>query len=849
MQKKPTYQELEKELEILKGDVYKQILLDFSGKLLVELNTNGIVTLVNSKTCEVLGYEEKEILGKNWFENFIPERLKLELLSIFKKLLSGKIKKVDKYENLILTKKGEERIIIWHNQLLKDNNGNVIGHLCLGEDITEYKKTGQQLKKQNEELRLISNELSEKNRLLFDSQKRFKNLFEQSPVSLWEEDFYEVIQLLKKKKKEIGNLKKYFDEHPDFVDECISKIKILNVNKVTLELLGVKTKEELISQIRKTNSKKAFEALKLELLSFVSNKKEFKGETEFHSTNGDVITVIVKSVLINEKGAAIASVIDITPLKKAEQELTKAKDKALKSEKKFRELYEKSSDSILIIENGTFVDCNKATVDLLGYKTKEEFLNTHPSKLSPEIQPDGRSSHIKAEEMIVAAFKNGTHRFEWIHTKSNGNDFPVEVLLTSIVNEPDNRVLHCVWRNITQRKKVELELITAKEKAEESDRLKTEFINNMSHEIRTPMDGILGFSQFLEDPNLTIEKRKHFVKIIQNSGNQLLHIIDDIIEISRLGTKQVKIHETEVCLNDVLLELFSIFDIKAKKKKIPLYFKKGLSNEQSIVFLDKSKIFKILSNLIENALKFTNKGFIEIGYNLKTDGETTELEIYIKDTGIGIKPEKHELIFERFSQAEKELSKNVGGLGLGLSIAKENTELIGGKIRVESEMMKGATFFITIPYKPINTISKNKDSKEKIISEQKKYIILIAEDEEVNYLFFEILLMDEIKLPCTLIHAKDGVEAVEVCKNNPYINFVLMDLKMPKMNGLDATKLIREFRPNLPIIAQTAYSTIEDKKIAISAGCNDFISKPITKEMLENLLKKYSLVVDSESDN
>lgn len=201
------------------------------------------------------------------------------------------------------------------------------------------------------------------------------------------------------------------------------------------------------------------------------------------------------------------------------------------------------------------------------------------------------------------------------------------------------------------------ELKIAKEKAEESNRLKTEFINNMSHEIRTPMNGILGFSNLLNKENLSDVKRKHYIKIIQNSGNQLMRIIDDILEISRLGTKQVRVDEKSICLNNLLLEQFSIFDIKAKENNIPLYLKKGLSDFKSTIFSDESKLNKILSNLLENALKFTSTGYIEFGYTLKEN----KIEIYVKDTGIGINKKNQTIIFERFSQEEKESSKNVGG--------------------------------------------------------------------------------------------------------------------------------------------------------------------------------------------
>lgn len=394
-----------------------------------------------------------------------------------------------------------------------------------------------------------------------------------------------------------------------------------------------------------------------------------------------------------------------------------------------------------------------------------------------------------------------------------------------------------IMENIKIRKAQEDSLVLEKKRAEQSDKLKTEFINNMSHEIRTPMNGILGFASFLNEPDLTEEKKKHYISIIQNSGTQLMRIIDDILEISTLGTKQVKVVETQICLNDLLLEHFSIFNIKAQENKIPLYLKKGLSDEESMIFIDKTKLNKIISNLIENALKFTNTGFIEFGYVRKK----SKLQIYVKDTGIGISPEKHKTIFERFSQAEKELSKNVGGLGLGLSIAKENAKLLNGKITLKSEKGKGTSFFVTIPYKPVNEkilkSSLNND-KGKIIQKEEKHTILIVEDGEVNYLYVEILLKN-LKLNLEILHAKNGKEAVEICKKNDTIDLILMDIKMPIMNGFEATKLIKEFRPNLPVIAQTAYSTNEDKKQAFLAGCDDFISKPITKETLNKTIHKY----------
>lgn len=413
-----------------------------------------------------------------------------------------------------------------------------------------------------------------------------------------------------------------------------------------------------------------------------------------------------------------------------------------------------------------------------------------------------------------------------------------------------------VW-NISKKKFYENELIQAKEKAEESDQLKTEFINNMSHEIRTPLNGILGFSEMLSKPGKSEEKKLKFINIIHENGKKLLQIIEDILEISELGTKQVKIVEKEICLNALMFDLFSVFENKAKHKNLSLHLKNELPDNESNIITDGAKLNKILKNLLENSLKFTNEGYVEFGYNLVKSNNSSQLisknntyflNFYVKDSGIGIEQNKQKIIFKRFSQAEKQLSRNVGGLGLGLSIAKENAELLGGTITLQSEIGKGSSFFVTIPYQQKDTDIKapEKDFQnfEKNIKRE-KYTILIAEDEETNYFYLETLLKDEIQINCNILHAKNGKEAVKLCLNNDQIDFILMDLKMPIMNGHEATRIIKDTRPDIPIVAQTSYSAQTDKEKAVLAGCNDFISKPISEETLVHIINKYLITANS----
>lgn len=541
--------------------------------------------------------------------------------------------------------------------------------------------------------------------------------------------------------------------------------------------------------------------------------------TTVSGSNYDNFLVPLNDNSIKPSGI-VGVALDITERKTSEEALRI-------SERKYRRIFDNVQDIFYQIDlDGIITEISPSIFRLSGYRREDligkpaETFYYNPYDRIKILELVSKNQEVWDFEVLLR-LNDGKVRYASLNAH----------LMFDVENKPAG--VEGSIRDIEERKRFENDLISAKLKAEESDKLKTAFLHNISHEIRTPMNAIIGYSTLLGDKNISNEIQGSFIETIQSSGYQLLSIIDDIVKISSIEARIINCQISDFSINPVLKSLYNQFLIKSSDKNINLEYKLNLSDENAIIKTDSTKLVQIVSNLINNAIKFTYSGKVEFGYALKD----SFLEFYVSDTGIGISSDQHSNIFKTFYQVESALSRQFEGTGLGLSICKAYTELLGGEIWVISELGKGATFFFTIPYKPSDTLDIS-DFKPLDIPKQelsKPYTILVAENDDNNYKFIEQLLTS---LGSTVIRALNGSDAIEKCKSLKNIDLVLMDVKMPVLDGYSATREIRKFLQDLPIIVQTAYSLDSEK--AIAAGGSDFISKPFTKQ---DLISKIRLVL------
>jgi len=504
------------------------------------------------------------------------------------------------------------------------------------------------------------------------------------------------------------------------------------------------------------------------------------------------------------------------------QVIIKKINKALsENEEKLRSIFDVSPYSIFVLDaNNLIIDCNDTSLELFKVNNKRDLLDksiqTLVAESSDETERNGVLEHIRNNDLNKSQYTLSCMDLSKFQAELTGR------VIHNAQGEIDAYVV--VINDITQRLNFVESLKEAKLNAEESDRLKTAFLANMSHEIRTPMNSIVGFSNLLNDPKLKVEKKKEFLQHILQSSNLLLNLIDDIIDISKIEAGQMNINVQQFNVNKVVAEVFTSFKEANVNDNLKFRLKVPRGSDSVLGNTDPLRLRQVLTNLLSNAVKFTQKGSIELGYKLDAQKNWPRIEFYLKDTGIGIKEDKLELIFERFRQVDDSQSRKYGGTGLGLAISKRLVELSGGSIRVESRIGKGSTFYFTVPYvlpEEVSIPAQQFDSKK---YNWKGKVLLIAEDENSN---FELIKAAISNTMIKVLRAKNGEEAVELVTAGEQVDLILMDIRMPKLNGYDATRKIKAINENIPVVAITAYAMSEDEAKSLKAGCDKYISKPI----------------------
>ncbi|HSQ45604.1 MAG TPA: PAS domain S-box protein [Lutibacter sp.] len=837
----------------------------------------------------------------------------------------------------IFTKKGDIKWIRTNLDLVRNNTDEITHIQGISEDITEHKKADD---------------------LFFESNQRLKDQFNHTPLGsiIWDLDF-----------------------------------NISEWNNSAQRIFGYSAEEAKEKNIKDLIIPNYLEPEMKEIRVKMLNHSGHKVTNENITKSGKIITCDWYNVALKDaegKVVGIASLVDdIT-------ERMNSKKLLENSERKYRDIFEKAIDAVLILKDGFFADCNDAALKMFGLD-KATLFSIHPSKISPENQPDGASSFLKAEEMLKIALEKGSNRYRCNQKHLNGHVFPTEVTLTRINEDAEGHTVHVVISEITervkkealenvlyniskaalttgdfkefslfvrnelhkiidtsnfyiaiyneetdmintpvfmddvemveefsaknsltgyvikskkplivnkaahqeliknnkveligehakiwvgvpliiqekcigaivvqsyvdenaynendvqllefvadqisttiQRKKVENELNIALIQAQESDRLKSAFLANMSHEIRTPMNGIIGFSELCLDPNISKEKQREFANIVIKSSKRLLSIVNDILDISKIEAGAVTLNLENVNLNRLLDELEDFYKPIAQENNLVLTCERGLENYKSCVETDKVKLNQVLTNLLSNAFKFTDNGSVSFGYQLIENN----LQFYVKDTGIGVDDNLQTKIFDRFSQGNLNLSKQHKGTGLGLAITKKIVELFNGEIWLNSNE-NGTTIYFTIPYVKSKTpliSSVIEEQKPSIQVKNKEITILVAEDEEYNMMYItELFSSTNFKI----IEANNGKKALELAQSNPDIQLVLMDIKMPVMDGNEAMKEIKKLRPSLPVIALSAFAMESDKVRAMGLGFDAYLTKPLDRKLLFQLIEKFS---------
>ncbi|MFQ6610019.1 MAG: PAS domain S-box protein, partial [Fidelibacterota bacterium] len=670
------------------------------------------------------------------------------------------------------------------------------------------------------------------------------------------EDITERIQ----SEKELNRLSTAVKQSPASIVITDTAGNIEFVNQKFSEVTGYTYEESMGQNPGILKSGEQSQKFYKELWNTISSGKNWRGEFHNKKKNGELYWEdALISPVIDKEGKIINYIAlkeDITEQKKNEQI-----QKIIHNISNAAVTSDSVEGFIMLVKNqlGTIIDTNNFYVAL--YNDEDDSFSipfVQDKKNTTRTVPPGKTyTHyvfntketLLATQTIMAKLEHsgkvepyGPKSKIWLGVPLISKEKVLGVIAVQsyedekAFDESDMKVLEFISQQISlslERKKAEEDLKKALEKAQESDRLKSAFLANMSHEIRTPMNGILGFTDLLKAPNLTGDEKDECIQIIEKSGNRMLNTINDIVDISKIEAGMIEVEKSEVSVNNILEGLYNFFVREAGEKGLELKYNPSLSDTESRIVTDQHKLEGILTNLIKNAVKFTEKGSITFGCTLKDTENEKCLEFYVTDTGIGIPADIIDAIFNRFEQADMGIARAFEGSGLGLAISKSYVEMLGGSIWVESEEGKGSTFSFTIPYSG-KTVKKNGTEQKKeaqSVTSLDHLSVIIAEDDEISQLFFKTIFKNMFK---KITYTTTGKETIDECRRNPDTDIILMDIQMPEMSGYDAAREIRKFNKDVIIISQTAYGFSIDRKKALEAGCDDYIAKPIKKkEMLE----------------
>jgi len=542
-----------------------------------------------------------------------------------------------------------------------------------------------------------------------------------------------------------------------------------------------------------------------------------------------ILAVFVWFWTLRRKVALRTHQLQVALQKKSKTEQDLVQEKSI-----LKSLVDSIPDLIFYKDNtNCYMGSNRSFAEFMDLK-----LEDIPGKNDFQIFPLAEAERYNVLDAELLE-KDKSAKLEMWSEDCNGKKHLLEIVKTPFHDE-HGRVLGLVGicHDITTRHKNQQVLRQAKQKAEESDKLKSAFLANMSHEIRTPMNAIIGFAELLGDSDLEQELREELIAHINHNSTSLLRLIDDIIDLAKIEANELTIKAKRVNIHQIVDEVFSgtndlLTPLQHKKIKFSLHHPEEM--EALTTYTDPVRLKQILQNLVDNAFKYTEAGEIKIKYNLV---DSDKLLFEVKDTGLGIPNEKHHEIFERFNKLEIDKTKLFRGTGLGLAICKNLVERLGGEIGIKSAPNVGSTFFFTLPYLPNNKTEEPGElpKRNAIKTNAHAHQILIVEDELSNFKYIQMLLRNE---GYTTLHAQTGLEAIATVQMHPELKLILMDIKLPDMDGLTATREIKQRYPGLPIIAQTAFAMADDEAASREAGCDDYLKKPIRRDVLIQVIDKW----------